>query len=86
MTLLPQDKNQRVLVQCLSVVLLMGALAWVAVPFYNWFCRVTGYAGTTQVGSASAGDEQVILDETITIRFDANTDKDLPWTFRPLQT
>lgn len=86
MRLLPQDKNQRVMVQLLAVVVTMGALAWAAVPFYNWFCRVTGYGGTTQVATAKDAADQVILDEMITIRFDANTDPNLPWTFRPLQT
>lgn len=83
MTLLPQDRNQRVLVSLLGVVVVMGALAWAAVPFYTWFCRVTGYGGTTQVGTA--GDVQQILDQTVTVRFDANTDPALPWTFRPMQ-
>lgn len=85
MRLLPKDKNQRVVVQLVGVVLTMGALAWAAVPFYDWFCRVTGYAGTTQVATAPYADGE-ILDETITVRFDANTDTNLPWTFRPLQT
>ncbi len=84
MNFLPKDKNQRVMVQLLGVVLVMGALAWAAVPFYNWFCRVTGYGGTTQVAEAAAAG-QVILDEEITIRFDANIDPDLPWSFRPMQ-
>lgn len=69
-----------------GVVVTMGALAWAAVPFYDWFCRVTGYGGTTQV--AATGSDQV-LDRTIRVRFDANVDntmKDLGWTFRPLQT
>ncbi|TKW67397.1 MAG: cytochrome c oxidase assembly protein [Paracoccus denitrificans] len=86
MRLLPRDKNQRVMVQLVGVVLVMGALAWAAVPFYNWFCKVTGYGGTTQVAEAAAIADQQVLDETITIRFDANTDANLPWTFRPLQT
>lgn len=85
MSMLPKDKNQRVLVQLVGVVVVMGALAWAAVPFYNWFCRVTGYGGTTQV--AESHDEAAdILDEKITIRFDGNTDPNLPWTFRPMQT
>jgi cytochrome c oxidase assembly protein subunit 11 len=66
-----------------GVVVTMGALAWAAVPFYDWFCRVTGFGGTTQV--AQAAPDQA-LDETIRIRFDANVDKDLGWTFRPMQT
>ena len=85
MKLLPTDKNQRVMVQLLAVVVTMGALAWAAVPFYNWFCKVTGYGGTTQVAVAKDIADQQVLDETITIRFDANTDTNLPWTFRPMQ-
>lgn len=66
-----------------GLVLTMGALAWAAVPFYDWFCRVTGYGGTTQV--AQVGSDQV-LDQTIRVRFDANVDKNMGWTFRPMQT
>ena len=66
-----------------GVVVTMGALAWAAVPFYDWFCRVTGFGGTTQV-AAVASDQ--VLEETIRVRFDANVDKDLEWTFRPMQT
>lgn len=69
-----------------GLVVTMGALAWAAVPFYDWFCRVTGYGGTTQV--AATGSDQV-LDRTIRVRFDANVDntmKELGWTFRPMQT
>lgn len=66
-----------------GLVVTMGALAWAAVPFYDWFCRVTGYGGTTQV--AAAGSDQV-LDRTIRVRFDANVDKGMAWTFRPMQT
>ena len=85
MSMLPKGKNQRVLVQLVGVVLVMGALAWAAVPFYNWFCRVTGYGGTTQV-AASHDEAADITDEDITIRFDGNIDPNLPWTFRPMQT
>lgn len=84
MKILPQDRNQRVVVSLLGVVVVMGALAWAAVPFYNWFCRVTGYAGTTQVAEGPR-DAPVILDETITIRFDSNIEPSLPWSFKPMQ-
>lgn len=77
------NRNSRTAFALVGVVVTMGALAWAAVPFYDWFCRVTGFAGTTQV-SVSAPDE--ILDEIVRVRFDANVDKDLGWTFRPMQT
>ena len=34
--------KQRTLFQTIALVLVMGALAWASVPFYDWFCRVTG--------------------------------------------
>lgn len=61
----------------------MGALSWIAVPFYSWFCQVTGFAGTTQVASQEADR---ILERTVRVRFDANVMPDLGWTFRPMQT
>ena len=72
----------RTVAMLLGVVVTMGALAWAAVPFYDWFCRVTGFGGTTQV-SETASDQ--ILDEVVRVRFDANTDSNLEWTFRPMQ-
>lgn len=74
-----QGKN-RTLVQLVGVVLFMGAMAWASVPFYNWFCRVTGFGGVPSV--ASSGSDE-ILDQTITIRFDANVERGMPWKFKP---
>lgn len=65
-----------------GVAALMLSLSFAAVPFYDWFCRVTGFAGTTSV--ASAGSD-VILDQTVTIRFDASKDAGMPWDFKPIQ-
>ncbi len=76
----PESKTVAILV---GVVVTMGALSWAAVPFYDWFCRVTGFGGTTQVAQ-SAPDQ--VLDEVVRVRFDANVDKDMEWTFRPMQT
>lgn len=72
----------RTLAQTIGVVVLMGSLAWASVPFYNWFCKVTGFGGITN--TAEAGSD-IILDQTITIRFDASIDRDMPWTFKPAQ-
>lgn len=76
------DAPQRTAAKLVGVVVLMGALAWASVPFYDWFCRVTGYGGAT--GVASAESDQ-ILDQTITIRFDASRERDMPWEFKPVQ-
>jgi cytochrome c oxidase assembly protein subunit 11 len=63
-----------------GVAVMMGALSFAAVPFYSWFCRVTGFAGATV--SATTGADRV-LDRSVTIRFDASTDRALPWDFKP---
>lgn len=74
--------TQRTLVFTVGLVVFMGAMAWAAVPFYNWFCRVTGFGGVTT--TAETGSD-VILDKTIKVRFDASLDRNMPWTFKPVQ-
>jgi cytochrome c oxidase assembly protein subunit 11 len=68
---------------CGVFVAMMVGAAYAAVPFYNWFCRVTGFAGTTQVAASAPGQ---VLDRKITVRFDANVIGGLPWKFQPEQT
>jgi len=67
---------------CGALVALMVGAAYASVPFYNWFCKATGYGGTTQV--ASQGPEHV-LGRSLTIRFDSNVAPGLPWKFAPEQ-
>jgi cytochrome c oxidase assembly protein subunit 11 len=55
---------------------MLGA-SFAAVPFYDWFCRATGFGGTTMVAKeapAVQGTRPVI------VRFDANVNG-LPWRF-----
>jgi cytochrome c oxidase assembly protein subunit 11 len=60
----------------------MVGMAYAAVPFYDWFCRATGFNGTTQVATAAPA---TTLDRKITVRFDANVAPGLPWRFEPEQ-
>ncbi|MCE8005863.1 MAG: cytochrome c oxidase assembly protein [Aestuariivita sp.] len=76
------EAKKKTVVQAVGVVFVMGALAWASVPFYDWFCRVTGFGGATDV--AETGPED-ILDKTITVRFDASLERDMPWQFRPVE-
>jgi cytochrome c oxidase assembly protein subunit 11 len=69
---------------CGFVVVLMVGASYAAVPFYNWFCRATGFNGTTQV--ATAGPSSAPLARRIAIRFDSNVAPGLPWKFEPEQT
>lgn len=78
-----KPNHRKTLVPVIGVVAGMAAMAWAAVPLYDLFCRVTGYGGTTQI-AAEGSDE--ILEQTVTVRFDASTARDMPWVFRPVQT
>lgn len=70
----------KIAVYCLGFVSTMVGMSYAAVPLYQLFCQVTGYGGTTaRVEQAS----DVILDQTIKIRFDANVSNALPWEFKP---
>jgi cytochrome c oxidase assembly protein subunit 11 len=60
------------------------------VPLYDLFCRVTGFGGTTQVATDAEADlaaQQAASagGATFSIRFDANTARDMPWEFSPVQ-
>jgi cytochrome c oxidase assembly protein subunit 11 len=68
---------------CGFVVVLMVGASYAAVPFYNWFCRATGFNGTTQV--ATKAPSAAPLDRTVTVRFDSNVAPGLPWKFEPEQ-
>jgi cytochrome c oxidase assembly protein subunit 11 len=69
---------------CGLVVVLMVGASYAAVPFYNWFCRTTGFNGTTQV--ATSAPASAPLARKIAVRFDANVAGGLPWKFEPEQT
>ncbi|KUO57520.1 MAG: cytochrome C oxidase assembly protein [Sphingomonadales bacterium BRH_c42] len=84
------QRNVRVGMLAMLGALAMLGLGYASVPLYRLFCQVTGFGGTTQRASESDADiaariAQSAGGSTISIRFDANTANDLPWTFRPAQ-
>jgi len=74
--------TRKTVVQTVTVVVFMGSLGFASVPFYDWFCRVTGFGGTTSVAETAPSE---ILDRTIKVRFDASLSAGMPWTFKPVQ-
>ncbi len=77
-----RSRKRRTVAGLIAMLGVMVALTVFAVPLYNYFCRVTGYGGTTQTAS-KAPDEK--FERRITVRFNADTGRDLPWDFRPAQ-
>ena len=78
----PPPNHGRTVLKLVGVVVFMGGLAWASVPLYDWFCRVTGFGGTP---STSTVESDELLDRTVTVRFDASTERDMPWEFTPVE-
>lgn len=75
-------RHRRVAMICASVVVAMVGMAYAAVPLYRLFCQVTGYGGTTQRAERPSN---MILAQTVNVRFDSNVSRGLNWEFTPLQ-
>jgi cytochrome c oxidase assembly protein subunit 11 len=67
---------------CGVFVAVMVGAAYASVPFYNWFCRTTGFGGVPRVATSVPSQ---VLDRTVTVRFDSNVTGGLPWRFTPDQ-
>ena len=76
-----RDKTVTALAGVGIIALMLGVTA-AAVPLYDLFCRTTGYGGTTAIGAAAPGE---VSGRTIEVRFNADVDRRLPWTFQPVQ-
>jgi cytochrome c oxidase assembly protein subunit 11 len=83
-------RNKRVALLALLAALAMLGLGYAAVPLYRIFCQVTGFGGTPQRATLA---EAITAEQfaksagarSFSIRFDANTASDMPWTFKPRQ-
>ena len=75
-------RHRFVAITCASVAIGMLGMAYAAVPLYQLFCQVTGYGGTTQ---RAISPSEHTVDQTITMRFDANVARKLAWDFRPVE-
>ena len=76
------DKKKKTIFYLVFLVLFMASASFLSVPFYNWFCKVTGYGGATNVAQK---ESDIISDKVISVRFDASLEKGLEWEVKPLQ-
>lgn len=86
-TIALEKKNNRTALYALLGALAMLGLGYAAVPLYQLFCQVTGFGGTTQraTDAEAEGAAARAAGEEISVRFDANTANDMPWSFKPVQ-
>jgi cytochrome c oxidase assembly protein subunit 11 len=76
------DKKKKTIFYLVFLVLFMASASFLSVPFYNWFCKVTGYGGATNVAQK---ESDIISDKVISVRFDASLEKGLEWEVKPVQ-
>jgi cytochrome c oxidase assembly protein subunit 11 len=65
-----------------AVIVGMVGMSFAAIPLYRLFCAATGYGGTPSIGLAAAPGSS---GQSIRVRFNADTNPGLPWTFAPDQ-
>ena len=80
MTRAARNRRTGLLLSC--VIVAMIGLTAASVPLYRLFCQVTGFGGTTQMADAPP---PAVGDRVVEIRFNADVDKRLPWSFQPAQ-
>ncbi len=64
----------------------MLGLGFASVPLYRLFCQVTGFEGTTQRVTEAQAAQFSATGTDMSIRFDANVERGMPWSFKPEQT
>ncbi|MGF7155832.1 cytochrome c oxidase assembly protein [Novosphingobium gossypii] len=77
--------NRKVALTAAAAALAMLGLGFASVPLYRIFCQVTGYGGTTQRADEAQAATVKDSGRTMSIRFDANVERNMPWQFKPLQ-
>ena len=80
------DRNARVGLIVGGVAVAMLGLGYASVPLYRLFCQATGFEGTTQRIDEARAAEFKDTGERMSIRFDANVERGMPWVFKPEQT
>ncbi|AUN94573.1 cytochrome c oxidase assembly protein [Pseudazoarcus pumilus] len=79
------SENRSLLGRLGIAAVVMFGFGFLLVPFYEKFCEATGFYNILQP-SSEPKNTQVDRSRVVTIEFDANTHKDLAWTFRPKQS
>ncbi len=76
------QKNNNLMLSLFAVVAGMVMLCYAAVPLYSLFCKMTGYGGTPTIGATTP---EHIIGREVTVSFNTDKAKDLPWQFESLQ-
>ncbi|CAN0029089.1 unnamed protein product [Heterosigma akashiwo] len=81
------ERNRRMALYALSVVVGFVGLTYASVPLYKVFCQMTGFGGTTQRASVTQAESVRPVEggRLVRVTFDGNVADTMPWAFRPQQ-
>lgn len=79
------NRNRRVGLMAGGMAAAMLGLGFASAPLYRLFCQATGFDGTTQRVSEARAAEFAATGATLSMRFDANVERGMPWQFKPEQ-
>ena len=65
------NKKRLTPIVLVTIFLLMLGLSFAAVPLYELFCKVTGFAGTTQ-NATNKQIPKVVINQAYKLRFETN--------------
>jgi cytochrome c oxidase assembly protein subunit 11 len=82
---MPADRNSKTALMAAGGALAMLGMGFASVPLYRMFCQATGFGGTTMKITEAQAATITASDRIMTIRFDANVERGMPWDFRPVQ-
>lgn len=74
--------NKNLAFSLAAIIVGMTLLTFASVPIYSLFCKLTGYAGTTQKAQKIS---YIKGTRKIKVNFDANVSPELNWFFAPNQ-
>jgi cytochrome c oxidase assembly protein subunit 11 len=74
--------NRSLALSLAAVVAGMVMLAYASVPLYRLFCQATGFGGVARKDAVAS---HAVAGRSITVRFDANVNGALNWSFAPAQ-
>ena len=77
------SSNRKIGLMALGGAAAMLGLGFASAPLYRIFCEVTGFGGTPGRVSEAQAAEVKRTGKTVTVRFDANVERGMPWQFRP---
>lgn len=79
------EKNKKLAIKMLWVVVGASLFAFALVPLYNVLCDVTGLNGKTDNSASTLAKAKVDNTRQVTVQFVSNTMAGLGWNFKPKQ-